>query len=165
MNFVTALAIAKRRFAERPFWASVTGTPLENDVPVIAAQLMQEAAQSGILEQEQRAREIAMQRENSDQYWAKYLPEAQQELPPPYTNNWRPMETAPKTGAQIIYRYMDGPYVRAGLMEWRFCADDDGQSCWWDVGIDDEPYKPTGWVPFPGGPAPEPHGLQKAGEP
>lgn len=81
--------------------------------------------------------------------------------PLPYTNNWQPMETAPKTGAQIIYRYMDGPYVRAGLMEWRFCTDDDGQSCWWDVGIDDEPYKPTGWVPFPGGPAPEPHGLQK----
>ena len=72
----------------------------------------------------------------------------------PYTNNWRPMESAPRTGAQIIYRYMDGRDVRAGLMEWRFCTDDDGQSCWWDVGIDDEPYKPTGWIPFPGGPAP-----------
>lgn len=58
MDFVTAHQAAKARFAAHPFWhGAFTGTPLGNDVPVIAAELMREAYTAGL----QRAAAIAGQ--------------------------------------------------------------------------------------------------------
>lgn len=48
LDFPTALERAKARLATHPHWTSFTGTPLGNDVPVGAAELMREAYQDAL---------------------------------------------------------------------------------------------------------------------
>ena len=40
MDYAEALAIARQRFRDHPYWSRLEGTPWENDAPAIAAQLM-----------------------------------------------------------------------------------------------------------------------------
>jgi hypothetical protein len=47
MDWTLALQRAEKAFRERPCWRYLDGTPAANDVPVIAAKLMQDAADAG----------------------------------------------------------------------------------------------------------------------
>lgn len=65
---------------------------------------------------------------------------------------WQPISEAPKDGSPIMYIYkLDGAYG-VSTMQWMETWQanpedmDESSSCWWDLQIDDEAYKPLGWM-------------------
>ena len=66
---------------------------------------------------------------------------------------WQALEEAPKDGSVVMYIYkLDGAYG-VSTMQWMetFSAEpaDESAPCWWDVQLDDEAYKPLGWMRGP----------------
>ena len=65
---------------------------------------------------------------------------------------WQPMDEAPKDGTAIMYIYkLDGAFA-VSTMQWMQTwspSMDESSSCWWDMQIDDEAYKPLGWMLAP----------------
>lgn len=68
---------------------------------------------------------------------------------------WQPMDEAPKDGTAIMYIYkLDGAFAVSTMQwmqTWSPSAEgmDESSSCWWDMQIDDEAYKPLGWMLAP----------------
>ncbi len=68
---------------------------------------------------------------------------------------WHPMEEAPQDGTPIMYIYkLDGAFsvsTMCWMETWQANAEDmdESSSCWWDLQIDDEAYKPLGWMLAP----------------
>lgn len=64
---------------------------------------------------------------------------------------WQPMNEAPKDGTAIMYIYkLDGAFA-VSTMQWMetWLPNDETSPCWWDMQIDDEAYKPLGWMLAP----------------
>lgn len=64
---------------------------------------------------------------------------------------WHPLTEAPKDGTVIMYIYkLDGAYG-VSTMQWMqtWLPSDESSPCWWDVQLDDEAYKPLGWMHAP----------------
>lgn len=63
-------------------------------------------------------------------------------------SGWQPPETAPKDGTVVMYIYkLDGAYG-VSTMQWMqtWLPNDESSPCWWDIQLDDEAYKPVGWM-------------------
>ena len=61
---------------------------------------------------------------------------------------WHPMDDAPKDGTVVMYIYkIDGAFG-VSTMQWMqtWLPSDESSPCWWDMQLDDEAYKPLGWM-------------------